>query len=355
MIVRPSIAFNGFSGSAGEVTARDVDGRTVLSGKSQQSKTKTPAQAVRRNTLSRISRSYRQLSDSQMKGWETLSEHMKGISTFGEAAKMTAHNAFVRINTNRALAGMPALSNAPVYTSDVPEVDYDDFWVTPERIIFVGLNQPSEHHRLVMKMSRTESTGVSSGWGNTVIVAPAFSPDWGDADITQSYLSTIGFLPVAGQKYFLSFWWMDTETGFTGESMAVSVICQELSAVKKAIYTPRNELTLDNISSLSSNVTVDKLYIEQAPGSALVIMDAHSVNSGYVAGISGKFKDVPDSYLSGRVYFPGRCNGRSKWAIGLYELFIYKAKSYTEWSLSGRCGTYDPDYSVFATSAMVNF
>ena len=186
MIVRPSIAFNGFSGSAGEVTARDVDGRTVLSGKSQQSKTKTPAQAVRRNTLSRISRSYRQLSDSQMKGWETLSEHMKGISTFGEAAKMTAHNAFVRINTNRALAGMPALSNAPVYTTDVPEVDYDDFWVTPERIIFVGLNQPSEHHRLVMKMSRTESTGVSSGWGNTVIVAPAFSPDWGDADITQS-------------------------------------------------------------------------------------------------------------------------------------------------------------------------
>ena len=266
MIVRPSIAFNGFSGSAGEVTARDVDGRTVLSGKSQQSKTKTPAQAVRRNTLSRISRSYRQLSDSQMKGWETLSEHMKGISTFGEAAKMTAHNAFVRINTNRALAGMSPLSTAPVYTSDVPEVDYDDFWVTPERIIFVGLNQPSEHHRLVMKMSRTESTGVSSGWGNTVIVAPAFSPDWGDADITQSYLSTIGFLPVAGQKYFLSFWWMDTETGFTGESMAVSVICQKLSAVRKEIYTPRNELTLDNISSLSSEETVGKLYIEQAPG-----------------------------------------------------------------------------------------
>lgn len=119
-----------------------------------------------------------------MKEWAVLAESMKGISTFGKAAELTAHNAFVRINTNRALAGMPALESAPVYTSDVPEVDYDDFWVTPDRIIFVGLNQPSEHHRLVVKMSQTTSTGVSSGWNNIVIITPAFSPDWGDADIT---------------------------------------------------------------------------------------------------------------------------------------------------------------------------
>lgn len=63
-----------------------------------------------------------------MKGWAVLAERMKGISTFGKAAELTAHNAFVRINTNRALAGMPELESAPVYTSDVPEVDYDDFW-----------------------------------------------------------------------------------------------------------------------------------------------------------------------------------------------------------------------------------
>ena len=355
MKVLPSIAFNDFSGSAGDVTAKATKTGTVLTVRPFPSKVTSSAQKTKRNSLSAVSRAYRYLSDDQMAEWATLAEHMKGISTFGEAAKMTAHNAFVRINTNRALAGMPALTDAPVYTSDVPEVDYDDFWVTPERIVFVGLNQPSEHHRLVMKMSRTESTGVSSGWGNTVIVAPAFSPDWGDADITQCYLSTIGFLPVAGQKYFLSFWWMDTETGFTGESMAVSVICQELSAVKKEIYIPRNELTLDNISELSSGASVDRFYIEQAPGSALVMMDAHSVNTSYIAGISGKFKDVPDSYLAGRVYFPVRGNGRSKWAIGLYELFIYKGKSYSEWSLSGRYGTYDPDFSVFSTSAMVNF
>lgn len=77
MIVRPSIAFSDFSGSAKGVTAQSTKGRTILSSKSQHGSITTPAQAVSRNTLSRISRSYKQLSDSQMKGWETLAGKMK--------------------------------------------------------------------------------------------------------------------------------------------------------------------------------------------------------------------------------------------------------------------------------------
>ena len=249
----PSIAFNEFKGSAGDVTARVSKGRQVLSSRCQHSHVKTGPQAVSRNRLSSISRSFRKLSDSQMKEWVILAERMKGISTFGKAAELTAHNAFVRINTNRALAGMPMLESAPVYTSDVPEVDYDDFWVTPDRIIFVGLNQPSGHHRLVVKMSQTTSTGVSSGWNNIVIITPAFYSDWGDADITEAYIDRIGFAPVPGQKYFLSFWWIDTETGFTGESMAVSTICGEFSNVNKELYKVRPRMNFsDAVSDANS-------------------------------------------------------------------------------------------------------
>ena len=261
----PSIAFNDFSGSAGDVTARTSKSGTVLTVRPFPSKVTSSAQKTKRNALSAISRAYKTLDNDQMAAWAKLAERMKGISTFGVAAEMTAHNAFVRINSNRALAGMPLLSDAPVYTSDVPEVDYDDFWVTPEKIVFVGLNVPSSSYRLVMKMSRTESTGVSSGWGNTVIVAPALSPDWGDADITEGYLSTIGFLPVAGQKYFLSFWWMDTETGFTGESMMVSVICQELSAIKKEVFVARKRI---EESDLASGGNVPELDLEFSPASS---------------------------------------------------------------------------------------
>lgn len=78
------------------------------------------------------------------------------------------------------------------------------------------------------------------------MLLPAFYSDWGDADITEAYIDRIGFAPVPSQKYLLSFWWMDTETGFTGESMAVSTICGELSNVNKELYKVRPRMNFSD-------------------------------------------------------------------------------------------------------------
>ena len=245
----PSIAFGEFTGSAGDVTARSIGGRTLLNHKAYQSKVKTPAQAVSRNTLSKVSRAYKQLTDSQMKAWGALAEHLKGISTFGSPADMTAHNAYVRINANRALVDMPPLEDAPEYKSDIPEVDYDDLWVSHDHIVFRNLNTPSDHHVLVLKMSGPESNGVTSGFGKTVIVEPGAVPDWGDADITDHYTKVMGFKVENGKKYFLQFWWMDKETGFTSESMWISTIGSDLSMIEKVPYAPSDLIHIDNYRS----------------------------------------------------------------------------------------------------------
>lgn len=89
-----------------------------------------------------------------MKAWAVLAEKMKGISTFGQAAGLTQHNAFIRINTNLQMVGETLMTDAPVYLNDVPEVLYDDLWISPEMIIFTGLQQPSDSHVLVFKMTR---------------------------------------------------------------------------------------------------------------------------------------------------------------------------------------------------------
>ena len=201
----PSIAFNEFRGSAGDVTARVSQGRQVLSARTVPAKGKTPAQAVSRNRLSKISRSYKKLSDGQMKAWAVLAEKMKGISTFGQAAELTPHNAFVRINSNLQMVGEPMLEDAPAYINDVPEVLYEDLWISPDMIVFTGLEQPSESHVLVFKMTSALSPGVSSGWGQTVIITPGMAPDWGDADMTALYTSVMGVAPEAGKKYFCEF------------------------------------------------------------------------------------------------------------------------------------------------------
>ena len=356
MIAKPSIAFNDFAGTAKEVTARSVKGRNVLSVRAKQSKVVTPAQASSRNQLSKISRAYKQLSDSQMHAWEVLAKHLKGISTFGVAAEMTAHNAFVRINSNRELVGRDILQDAPEYISDVPEVEYDDFWVTPTLICFTGIEKPKDSYKLVMKMSAPQSQGVTNGWNKTVIVAAGIDDDWGEANVTRIYNSTIGFAPQVGDKVFIELWWLDADTGFVGETVRIKATVKADSQVEGDTYVERNEIGIDDIKTISDGGTFNSLYIEQAPGSALMMADIDLKNTSIVSGVSGNLNaTLPDTYLPGRSYFPARGKGRSEWSIGLWECFISYGSYWKEWQLSHRYGTYDPDSLIFGTTAMVNY
>ncbi len=268
---------------------------------------------------------------------------------------MTAHNAFVRINTNRQLVGMSLLSDAPEYKDDVPEVDYDDFWVTPSLICFTGLSKPKDSYKLFIRMSSGLSNGVSNGWGKTVIVASGVDDDWSEANITRIYTSTIGFTPKVGDKVFIELWCMDTDNGFVGETMRVSAICKTESQVEGETYVKRNQFTADNITELSSGATVVKFSEENAEGSALMIIDIEYKNTSIVSGISGKMDGLPDTFTSGRVYAPGRATTRNPWAIGLYECYSSYSKYWNTWQCSYRAGSYGKEAQVFGTAAFVNY
>ena len=356
MIAKPSIAFNDFSGTAKDVTARSVNGRNILSVRAQQSKIVTPAQAVSRNKLSKISRAYKQLSDSQMTAWGTLASHLKGISTFGSPAELTPHNAFVRINSNRAMVGMPLLTEAPVYKSDVPEVLYEDLWISPDMIVFTGLEVPSDTYRLVVKMSPAQSPGTSSGWSKTVIVAPGIVDDWGEANITKLFTETIGVAPQAGMKYYLECWWLDTETGFTGESMWVSAICKEGSTAYNREYTPRVMITQKQVVPTDETASVEDFMFELSPGSVL-------------AAASGKFNDmIPCSYLYLKVEnppediryghhcflartFPGT-RYDSRYQVQYRDLYPDFGGPYSKLSVSCRAGGVGDGFEIFGTCAI---
>lgn len=332
MIAKPSIAFNDFSGSAKDVTARNVNGRNVLSVRAYQNKIVTPSQAVSRNSLSKISRAYKQLSDSQMSAWAVLAEHMKGISTFGKAAEMTAHNAFIRINSNRAMVGMPLLSEAPYYMSDVPEPDYEDFWVTPDKLIFVGMEQPKSSYRLVLRMGTAQSNGVSAGWGNLVIVSPELIPDWGDVDTLELYTEKFGLSPEYGRKYFIEMYWMDTETGFTGESVCVSSVCSDLSHVREETYTPRPSLTSDMVGGSESMPSFD---MEMEGGTGIFNVSVDYVGQNGTASAKVEFDQLPENMPQFDSFVFGR---------GAYEEYsdhCYSPQTYAVW-----CRQYSSDASL---------
>ena len=353
MIVKPSIAFNDFAGTAKDVTARNVKGRNILSSRAQHSKIVTPAQAVSRNRLSKISRTFRQLSDSQINRWEVLAGHLKGISTFGQAASLTAHNAFVRINSNRAMVGMPPLEEAPVYMADVPEVIYGDLWIAPDMIIFTGLEVPSETYRLVVKMSPAQSPGTSSGWSKTVIVAPGIIDDWGEANITKLFTETIGVAPQEGLKYYLECWWLDTETGFTGESMWISAICKAGSTAYNQEYTPRARVTLNEVSESEGFESLD---FELSHGSTILSVDAsYSNNTGVASGgftLKKPIENLPDiiSWTLARCSNPDR-----NWFARpcLFTVWTSTWRGETEGTFAHRAGQYENEYVELFGSAPV--
>ena len=199
----PSIAFGGFSGSAKGVTARQVDGRTILSVRSWPTGQATYAQVVRRTSMAKITKSYKTLSESQMQEWERLAEHTSGASVFGQKAQMSGINLYVRLNANRAMAGETLLADAPLSVVAVPNVEYEGVYVTPTLVAFTGIKHQPSPYKLVVKMSAPQSPGISSGWSKTVIIANDVEDDWGNADVTAFYLKTIGVNPVKSQKVFV--------------------------------------------------------------------------------------------------------------------------------------------------------
>ena len=163
MIALPSIAFGGFSGSAKGVTARQVGGRSVLSLKCYPTGVATGAQLARRASLKKISKSWKELTSVQMADWDRLAEHESGESSFGQKAEISGLNLYIRLNSNRVMAGERIVSDAPVALVAVPNVEYDQAIITPQLIIINGIRHQSSPFKLVVKMSSSQSSGITNG------------------------------------------------------------------------------------------------------------------------------------------------------------------------------------------------
>lgn len=275
MIALPSIAFGGFSGSAKGVTARYQNGRSILSLRSYPTGFATASQLLRRSSLSRISKAYKNLTEAQMKAWEALAEQSSGKSIFGQKARLSAHNVFVRLNSNRAYCGKEdLLTTPPANAASIPTVEFESFTVSESLILFTGVPDPQGNLVLVAKMSEGQSRGISSGWDKTILISPDKVPDWGDIDLTDAFETIFGHGPVAGQKYFIVLYWMDPDTGFTGVPAKVSGICTAENNIEQ-------RLTLKDRDVLNSEENnFNGIDIEFAPGSTIMTAEMSYDSTG---------------------------------------------------------------------------
>ena len=331
MIALPSIAFEGFSGSAKDVTARRVGGRNILSVKSRPTGPTTNAQVVRRASMSKISKSWKQLTYEQMREWDRLAEHASSATVLGKKTEISGMNLYIRLNVNRAMAGETLLSTAPESNGAVPLVEYSNVAVTPQLIVFGGIKHESSPYKLVVKMSGSQSAGISNGWSKTVIISSEVEDDWGEADVTALYLKTIGVEPTPGQKVFIESYWLDTSTGFTGQVFKDSVIVTGESS-----YTPRKRVTMDRLAK-DHEQHVSAIDVDFSSGSPVIQFDVMCEGHSNVASSEAYLEDDLPQELQGTSWALGRGNGVDGKLV---------AQSYVMWLYGARYG--DPAYITFA-------
>lgn len=320
MIALPSIAFGGFSGSAKGVTARQVGGRSILSVRSWPTGQTTTAQVVRRASMSKITKSYKTLTAAQMQAWENLAQHCSGASVFGQKAELSGINLYVRLNANRVMAGEAIVADAPLGQVAVPNVEYNLVSVTPQLIIFTGIKHESAPYKLVVKMSGSQSAGISNGWSKTVIISSEVEDDWGEADITRLYLKTIGVEPTPGQKVFIEAYWMDTSTGFVGQTFKDSVIVTGESS-----YTPRKRVTMDRLVP-EQEMQVSAIDVDFSTGAPVIQFDAMCLGHSNVASSEVLLEDDLPQELRGTSWALGRGNGSDgKLVAQSYVIWLYGA------------------------------
>lgn len=299
MKLLPSIAFNDFSGSAGNVTARKVGDKTYLSSRTQHSKKKTPPQATVRCRFADTIRGFSRITEAQRQGWASLAK-VFGIyySPFGYTY-ISAPNLFVMANTYRKMCGKPLLADAPVEMKRSRNVIYDDLWISPEHIVITKVEQSEDPNEvLFIEMSPAFSRGVSECANKTVFLTARPTTDWGDIDLTDAYLERFGTPLKYGQKVILKLCWLDSECGFVSRYNRDVFSVRELSLYHDALYYPRARVTMDRIVPVAQHCVCEEFDYELSPGS--------KINSNVIALRQLTFhllgEDIPHTGLPGAFY-----------------------------------------------------
>lgn len=173
-------------------------------------------------------------------------------------------------------------------------------------------------------MSAGQSAGVSSGWSKTVIVSPGMEDDWGDADVTALYTKALWFKPAIGEKVFFEMYWMDTSTGFTGESVFDSKICESEEDAEQEGYVKRNKVTMADVKE-GSHVT--ECDVDFSTGAPVVSFDAVCLGHSNVASSVATLEDELPAECVGTSMALGRGMDSGNAGLAAQSYVIWLANS----------------------------
>lgn len=262
----PSIAFNDFSGSAGNVTARKTGDKTYLSTRTKHSKKKTIYQAAIRCRFTDTVRGYSKISEEQRQGWISLAKNLGTYHTSTGKTSITGHNLFVAINSYRKICGKSLCAVAPSELRPSDYIKFNDFWLSPEHIVFTGLGERENPNEvLYIEMYPAKSPAESRCWDKTVLVAICPTTDWGEIDISRAFIEKFGAPLTIGQKVFIKICWIDSECGYLKYYTLIVMAAQETSLELNVPYISRAKITIDQLYNNYQTFRIEHFDLELSP------------------------------------------------------------------------------------------
>ena len=202
-------------------------------------------------------------------------------------------------------------------------------------MVIGGIRHQPDPFKLVVKMSSSQSAGVSNGWSKTVIITPGTEDDWGEVDVTRLYLKTIGVEPVSGEKVFVQAYWLDMSTGFAGIEARDTIV-----VTGESPYQRRVKATMDNLDP-NEESHVSSLDVDFSTGAPVAEFNAMCLGHSNVAS-SEVYLDQP---LPAELIGTGICLGRGNGADGKiipqsYLVYIRNYGGKAEMTFAHRGGYY---------------
>ena len=282
-----------------------------------------------------------------MREWDRLAEHASGASSLGQKAEISGLNLYIRLNSYRVMAGESMMADAPAAEVAVPNVSYSQVVVTPELVVFGGIKHESAPLKFVVKMSVSQSAGVSNGWSKTVIITPGMEDDWGEADVTRLYLKTIGVEPVPGEKVFIETYWLDTATGFTGLECRDTVV-----VTGESPYQRRVKVTMDNLDPTEDN-NVSAIDVDFSTGAPVAQFNAVCLGHENVASSIVHLDQELPAEVIGTGICLGRANGpNGKIVAQSYLVWVRNYGNKAEMTFAHRGGYYVATTECFGAGVM---
>ena len=355
MKLLPSVAFNDFSGSAGNVTARKVGDKTFLSSRTKHSKKKTPCQAAMRCQFSDTVRGYAGITEEQRQGWISLANNLGNYTTSTGSTSITGHNLFVAINTYRKICGKPLAADAPSELRPSYFINVGEFWISPERIVFTGvsLNENSNDVMLV-EMYVAQNPSEKQCWDKTSIVTVVTSTDWGEVDITEAFLKKFGKPLAIGQNVFIKVCRIDSECGYLQWYSMIAFPVSERSYLSNYVYEPRAKIGMDQIVRISHDVECKDIDYEISTSSKITSNNiALNILNAPLIGCEFPHNGLSDDFNFDRSYQYSRGTPERKYLIQCMDVKIFNntTKKIVVYCIGG---VFTKQFETFGTYYLTN-